>query len=60
MLRHGRRRGMSTVQYVLLLALLALGVVAGVTLVGPRASTKLDQTATDVGNPSSLVNRFGS
>jgi Flp pilus assembly pilin Flp len=54
------RRGVSTVQFVVLAALVILAVVCGVTLLGTRANTKLDQTATDVADPASLVNRFGS
>jgi len=55
-----KRRGMSTTQYVTVLALITLAVVAGVTLVGSRANTKLNQTASDVANPSTLTQRFGS
>ena len=54
------RRGMSTMQYATVAALIALAVVAGVTLVGSRANTKLNQTASDVGNPAALTQRFGS
>jgi Flp pilus assembly pilin Flp len=54
------RRGMSTMQYATVAALIALAVVAGVTLVGSRANNKLNQTASDVGNPAALTQRFGS
>lgn len=54
------RRGKTVVQWIFIAALLVLAVVAGVTLVGTRTSTKLSQTATDVANPQSLTTRFGS
>lgn len=54
------RTGTSLVQWVVVAALLALAVVAGVTLVGTRANNKLNETATDVATPSSLTQRFGS
>jgi Flp pilus assembly pilin Flp len=54
------RRGTSTVQWAVVAGLIALAVVAGITLVGTRTNTKLNQTATDVGNPTSLTTRFGS
>ena len=49
-----------TLVEVLLAALITLAVAAGVALFGTRANNKLNQTATDVANPASLVNRFGS
>jgi Flp pilus assembly pilin Flp len=51
---------MSTMQYATVAALIALAVVAGVTLVGSRANNKLNQTASDVANPAALKQRFGS
>jgi Flp pilus assembly pilin Flp len=60
MLSRRIRRGMSTMQYATVAALIALAVVAGVTLVGSRANTKLNQTASDVANPAALTQRFGS
>ncbi len=58
--RSGRRRGISLVQWCVMAALIALAVIVGVTNVGSRTSTKLNQTATDVGNPKNLTTRFGS
>lgn len=57
---HRRRRAMSTMQYATVAALIALAVVAGITLVGTRTNTKLGQTASDVANPAALTQRFGS
>jgi hypothetical protein len=54
------RRGISSFQYVLVAAFIFLVVVAGVTLMGSRTNTKLNQTASDVGNPAALTQRFGS
>jgi hypothetical protein len=50
----------TTVQWAVLAAIILLGVVATVSVMGSRTNTKLGQTATDVGNPSSLTTRFGS
>ena len=55
-----RRRGISLVQWVLIAGVITLALVAGVTLLGTRTNTKLNQTATDVANPQSLTTRFGS
>jgi Flp pilus assembly pilin Flp len=55
-----RRRGISLVQWCVMAALITLAIVAGVANIGPRASTKLNQTATDVANPANLTTRFGS
>jgi hypothetical protein len=55
-----RRRGQAVVQWIVVAGLLVLAVVASITLVGGRTNTKLNQTASDVGNPSALTQRFGS
>jgi Flp pilus assembly pilin Flp len=60
MRRTAIRRGQSNIQYVVILAVIALVVVAGITLVGSNANTKLNQSATDVASPQSLTTRFGS
>jgi len=60
MFMHRIRRGTSVVQWVVVAALVTLAIVAGVTLVGTRTNNKMNQTASDVGNPSSLTQRFGS
>jgi len=54
------RRGQAVVQWIVVAGLLVLAVVAAVTLVGTGTNTKLNQTASDVGNPSALTQRFGS
>jgi len=60
MFMHRIRRGKAIAQWVVVAALLALAIVAGVTLLGTRTNNKLNQTASDVGNPSALTQRFGS
>lgn len=60
MYRRRPRAGVSLVQWVVVAAAITLGIATGVTLIGTRANTKLNQTATDVGNPKSLTTRFGS
>jgi len=57
---HQIRRGKAVAQWVVVAALLTLAIVASVTLLGSRTNNKLNQTATDVANPSSLTQRFGS
>lgn len=54
------RRGKAVVQYIVAAALITLAVVAGITLVGSRTNTKLNESATDLANPQSLTTRFGS
>jgi uncharacterized membrane protein YjfL (UPF0719 family) len=58
MRRYVVRRGQAVVQWIVVAALIFLAVYAGVTLLGPNTSSKLNQTATDVGNPKSLTTRF--
>lgn len=58
--RQQRRRGASLVQWIVIAAAITLSLAAGVTLIGARTNTKLNQTVTDVGNPKSLTTRFGS
>ena len=60
MCRHSIRRGLANVQYVLVAAAIFLVVYAGMRLMGTSTNTKLNQTASDVGNPSALTQRFGS
>lgn len=59
-LQKQRRRGVTTVQMCVMLALIALVVIAGVSLLGTRTNNKLNETATDMANPKSLTGRFGS
>jgi Flp pilus assembly pilin Flp len=58
--RFARRRGITAVQWCIMAALITLAVVTTVSLIGTRTSTKLSETATDVGNPANLTTRFGS
>lgn len=60
MRRASIRRGISTAQWAVVAAVITLAIVAGVTLIGSRTNTKLNQTATDVGNPTSLKQRFST
>ena len=60
MRKYDVRRGNAIVQWVVVAALITLVIVAGVTLIGTRSNSKLDQTATDVADPTSLTTRFGS
>jgi outer membrane murein-binding lipoprotein Lpp len=59
-MRPHHRRGQAVVQWVVVAGLLILAIVASITVMGTNTNTKLNQTATDVGNPSALTQRFGS
>ena len=54
------RRGQASVQWIVIAALITLAIVGTVATIGTRTTVKLNQTATDVANPASLKNRFGS
>ena len=54
------RRGVTTVQYVVMLAVICLGVIAAVRSLGTGARTNLNSTAGNVANPATLPSRFGS
>jgi len=59
-MRHLARRGKAVVQWIVVAGIVVLAIAAGVTLLGTRTNTKLNQTATDVANPKALVSRFGN
>ena len=59
-LRRRTRRGVTTVQYVVMLAVITLGVIVAVRNLGTGARTRLNTTAGDVANPANLPSRFGS
>lgn len=56
--RSTRRSGSTQVQTGVILALIAVGVIAGVRALGTNASGKIASTATGVGNPAALVGNF--
>jgi Flp pilus assembly pilin Flp len=58
--RKRQRRGATAVQVAVVLGLVTLSAVVGLTQIGSLSSSQLSQTATDVGNPNSLVGRFGN
>jgi hypothetical protein len=60
MQRRRLRAGVTVVQWVIIAALLVMGAVGGAALIGTGTNNKLNQTATDVGNPQNLTTRFGS
>ena len=57
---HSLRRGATSIQYIIVAALIFMVVIAGFTLMTTRTNTKLNQTASDVANPTNLTTRFGS
>ena len=54
------RKGASVVQVALVLAVVTAAVFVGLQLLGTASRDDLSQTAGEVGDPSSLVGRFGS
>lgn len=54
------RRGVTTTQVAVVLALITLAIVATVSVLGNNTRNRMTQISTDVGNPSSLTTRFGS
>jgi Flp pilus assembly pilin Flp len=58
--RHFVRRGIANVQWAVVAALVFLAIVAGVTVLGSRTNTRMNQVSTDVTDPAALTQRFGS
>lgn len=56
--RRTLRKGISGLQTAVMIAVIAIVVIASVRLVGTSARDELDETATNVANPASLVNRW--
>ena len=56
LLRFSRRRGFSTVQWMLLAALLVTVMMASIQLIGRESSDRLETTSGAVGNPADLKN----
>ena len=55
----GKRKGMGTVEWVLVAAAIALVVVVAVASMGTRVDDELGTTAQDVADPARLTQRFG-
>jgi Tfp pilus assembly protein PilW len=55
---HGTRRGVSLVQVAMVLGLITVISVASFFALGTTASQALNTTATNAGDPSTLVSRF--
>jgi len=58
--RRTMRKGISGLQTAVMIAVIGLVIVASVRLVGTSTRDELDETATNVADPASLVNRWGS
>ena len=54
------RKGISGAQTALLIAVIGIAVLAGIRAVGTSTRGELNVTATNVADPSTLVNRWGS
>lgn len=55
---HTHRRGTAVTQWVVVAALIVIGLVGSVALLGTRANNKLGETASDVATPKNLTARF--
>jgi Flp pilus assembly pilin Flp len=56
--RRTLRKGISSVQAAVMIAVIAIVVVASVRMVGTSTRDELNETATNVADPTSLVNRW--
>lgn len=56
--RFSPRRGVTMVQYCVMIALVLLGVVGGVALLGERTNDKINETAKDLDDPGEFVKQF--
>ena len=54
--RKSRRRGTSTVQWVIIAAVTTIIIIAAVQGLGTQSNTRLEGTAGSVGNPADLKN----
>jgi hypothetical protein len=53
-----RRRGSAEVQWIIIAVVTVVGIAATYSLLGTRTSTKLNQTGSDMADPTKLVKRF--
>ncbi len=53
-----RRRGSSQVQWIIIAVATVLGIAATYSIFGTRTSYKLSETASDMADPTKLVDRF--
>ncbi len=56
--RRTLRKGISSLQAAVMIAVIAIVVVASVRMVGTSTRDELSETATNVADPTSLVNRW--
>ena len=54
------RKGVTTVQWCVVVAIITLGAIAAVRTLGTGSSTRINTMASDVANPANLPSRFGS
>jgi hypothetical protein len=59
MRRSSLRRGITNVQWVFIAGAIVLVLFATVQIVGTKTKSKLDETVTDVGDPTHLTTRWG-
>ncbi len=58
-LNRNRRKGMGTVEWVVVASAILLGVILMVSTMGRRVDTKLDSTIDGTADPASLTHQFG-
>ena len=56
--RQALRRGITTVQMCVMLAVITLAIVGTVRVLGTNSKDKLNQTASDLATPKNLTTRF--
>jgi hypothetical protein len=54
------RRGLSSIQWIVVASVTFLVIIGSVHLIGQRTDNKLDETASDLTDPSLLTKRFSS
>jgi len=60
MSRSNSRRGLSSIQWIVVASVTFLVIIGSVHLIGQRTDNKLDQTASDLTDPHLLTKRFGN
>ena len=58
-IRNQRRRGLSAVQWCLIVGAIVLVMVVGIGALGTSVRDDMNTTAGDVADPAQLKNRFG-
>ena len=52
------RRGISTIQWIVVASVIFLVIIGSVTIIGQHTDNKLEESASDLTDPSLLTKRF--